>query len=343
MSERPTRPVLIWLAVLLAMVAAMVMLGGVTRLTGSGLSMVEWRPLMGALPPMGDAEWQAVFEKYQRFPQYQQVNQWMALEDFKRIFFWEYLHRLVGRLVGVVFFLPWIFFVVRGRLRGRWMWRTLVAGVLGGLQGLLGWFMVRSGLVDLPAVSHLRLAAHLSLAFVVACWIAWLLYEALPADEAPPRPALARAAWALVAVVALQTVYGAFMAGTRAGFLFATFPDMHGEMVPTLGHLTNDPTTIHFIHRALGWVALLAGCAWWWRGRAVATSIRQRRAVHLVLVAVGFQFLLGVATVVMRVPTTIATAHQLGALLLICVLLFAVFAFTSRASGPRVADEPSGD
>lgn len=339
MNERPSRAVVSWLLTLLGMVVAMVLLGGITRLTGSGLSMVEWHPLMGALPPTTDTEWTAAFEKYQRFPQYKLVNSWMALEDFKRIFLWEYLHRLVGRLVGVVFFLPWAWFVVRRALRGRWMRRTLLAGVLGGLQGLLGWFMVRSGLVDVPAVSHLRLAAHLSLAFVVALWLAWLLFEVLPDDaDATPAPGVARASWMVLALVGLQTVYGAFMAGTRAGFLYATFPDMHGEWVPALGHLTNDPTTIHFLHRALGWVTLVAVGAWWWKARAAATSARQTRVVHLVGAAVVAQFLLGVATVVLRVPTTVAVAHQLGALALLTALLAAAFVFSRGARDVNVRE-----
>ncbi len=328
MNERPSRAVVVWLLALLAMVVAMVLLGGVTRLTGSGLSMVEWHPLMGALPPMGDAEWAAVFEKYQRFPQYKQVNAWMTLADFQRIFVWEYLHRLVGRLVGLVFLVPWVFFVVRGALRGRWMRRTLLAGILGGLQGLLGWFMVKSGLVDVPAVSHLRLAAHLSLAFVVALWISWLLFETRPDDpSSTPAPGIARATWAVLALVGLQTVYGAFMAGTRAGFLYATFPAMHGQLVPPLGDPLHDLTTIHFIHRTLGWLVLGAVGSWWWKARAAACSTRQTRSVRLASNLVGLQFTLGVATVMMRVPTSLAIAHQLGALALLIALLYAAFVF----------------
>ena len=335
MNRRPARSVVVWLSVLLAMVVLMVVVGGVTRLTGSGLSMVEWHPLMGALPPMDEAGWVAAFEKYQRFPQYQQVNDWMGLADFQRIFFWEYLHRLLGRLVGLVFFVPWAWLVARGRLRGPWMWRTLLAGVLGGLQGLLGWFMVKSGLVDVPAVSHLRLAAHLGLAFFVACWIAWLLFSALPDDsEATPRPGVARAAWAALSLVALQTAYGAFMAGTRAGFLYATFPDMHGELVPALADPLNDPTTIHFVHRTLAYVVALVVAGWWGAARRAATSTRQRLAADLAAGLVVMQFGLGVATVVLTVPTAIATAHQLGALALLSALLFGAFVFSR---GDRVA------
>ncbi len=335
MTERPPRSVLVWLRLLLAMVVGMVVVGGITRLTGSGLSMVEWHPLMGALPPSTEAEWVTVFEQYQRFPQYQQVNDWMGLGDFKRIFFWEYLHRLLGRLVGAVWFVPWAWFVARGRLRGEWLRWTLVAGLLGGLQGLLGWFMVKSGLVDVPAVSHLRLAAHLGLAFVVACWIGWLLLRAMPDDvEAAPRRDIARAAWGTLALVALQTTYGAFMAGTRAGFLYATFPDMNGRLVPSLGHPLHDPTTIHFLHRTLAYVVVLAVGTWWWAARRAATSARQRRAASLAGAVLALQFGLGVATVMLSVPTAVATAHQVGALALLGALLFGAFVFSRNATVP---------
>ena len=166
----PRGPVFYWLVAVYLMIAAMVLIGGVTRLTGSGLSMVTWRPLMGTLPPLNEADWLAVFEQYKQSPQYLQVNDWMGLSDFKRIFFWEYVHRLFGRLIGLVFFIPWVWLAFRKHLRGRWAARSAVAFVLGGLQGLLGWYMVKSGLVDEPTVSHYRLAAHLSLAFFVGAF-----------------------------------------------------------------------------------------------------------------------------------------------------------------------------
>ncbi len=320
-------PVRWWLRALLALVALMVLVGGVTRLTGSGLSMVEWRPLMGALPPLNEAEWLGVFEKYKRSPQYLQVNDWMQLADFKRIFFWEYFHRLLGRLVGVVFFVPWVWFLVRKRLPGPWRWRTLLAGVFGGLQGLLGWFMVKSGLVDIPAVSHYRLAAHLSLAFFVACWIAWLLFESRDWERETPRPL--RGTWALVALVTLQIVYGAFMAGSRAGYLFQSFPTLHGEWIPSAGFATarawlDDPVTIHFLHRTLGYIVGLAVAAWWWRARRDAGPM-QRRGIDQVGAWALAQVALGIATVVLAVPLSIAVAHQVVALFLLLALLDAAW------------------
>ena len=326
-----------WLVVVYAMIAAMVVIGGITRLTGSGLSMVEWRPLMGALPPLDEAQWLEVFAKYQASPQYQQVNDWMGLVDFKRIFFWEWFHRLFGRLIGVVFFVPWAYFAARGRLKGPWLRRTFVAFLLGGAQGLLGWFMVKSGLVDIPQVSHYRLAAHLSLAIFVALYVIWLVFDLTwPAEDVDEDPAGRRLrpwVWGALALVGLQTVWGAFMAGSRAGYLFSTFPDMNGHYLPFtlmanspahLGFLDH-PVAIHFVHRNLGYIVALALFALWAAGRKVGTA-RTRLGLHLVLGMVLVQVLLGIFTVVTSVQIGLAAAHQTGALALLTLVLFVAHA-----------------
>lgn len=356
--EAPSRAVVIWLWVVYGAIAAMVLIGGITRLTGSGLSMVTWQPLMGALPPMSEAEWQAVFAQYQATPQYRLVNHWMTLADFERIFFWEYLHRLWGRLIGVVFFLPWLYFTVRGRLWGRWAARAFVAFVLGGLQGALGWFMVKSGLVDVPAVSHYRLAAHLGLAFFVGAWVVWLALDMRPGSGqtatrpgARPGPGMASAqtgdrglwrwGWALVAVLAVQIVYGAFMAGTRAGYMYQTWPDLNGVLVPAgawlpeLGwrNLVANLDLINLVHRTLGIGVAVAAVAWavvaWRRGVPLQRGQlgRQRLAAGLIGGGVLVQFALGVATVLLAVPVALGAAHQLGAYLLLTATLVGLHAF----------------
>ncbi|MCA9538393.1 MAG: COX15/CtaA family protein [Myxococcales bacterium] len=185
--EAPSRAVVIWLLFIFAVIGVMV-IGGITRLTGSGLSITEWDPIMGAVPPLNKEEWQEAFAKYQAIPEYRLINSHMDLAGFKRIFFWEYLHRLLGRLIGVFFFVPWLWFTVRRQLRGRWAVRGLIAFALGGLQGLLGWFMVKSGLVDVPAVSHFRLAAHLSLAFFVGCYVLWFALDLRPGPRTADNP-----------------------------------------------------------------------------------------------------------------------------------------------------------
>ncbi|MCB9647739.1 MAG: COX15/CtaA family protein [Deltaproteobacteria bacterium] len=327
----------IWLLVVFGMITAIVAVGGITRLTGSGLSMVEWRPLMGALPPLTEAEWTRVFTKYQASPQYQHVNDWMTLADFQRIFFWEWFHRLIGRLIGVAFFVPWLVFLLRGRLQGRLRLRTFVAFVLGGLQGLLGWFMVKSGLVDIPQVSHFRLAAHLSLAFTVASYVLWLWMDLRwPANTEPKDPgARPFARWLVpfVALVGLQIVYGAFMAGSRAGYLFATWPDMNGHYLPgALLSAASDaswlshPVLIHFLHRTLGYGVAVAALALFLVGRRRVAAPRARRGLLLVLVATGAQVLLGILTVVLKVELVTAVVHQLGAFALLSVALFTLHA-----------------
>mgnify|MGYP002629052568 CR=1 FL=1 len=359
MRHAPPRAVRLWLLVVYAMIGAMVVIGGITRLTGSGLSMVEWHPLMGALPPLDQARWEAVFLRYQQTPQYAHVNSWMTLADFKQIFFWEYLHRLWGRLIGVVFFLPWLVFVVRRQLRGAVAWRAGGAFVLGGAQGLLGWFMVKSGLVNMPEVSHLRLAAHLSLAFVVAGWVQWLWMDlawdtatsdASAAESTPTatRPLSSSIRWGLVGLIGLQVVYGALMAGKRAGLIFATFPDMNGQWLPdgwangaSVGSaLLNNPIAIHFMHRTLAWVVLVAALAvalvaW----RRSVTRRQRRLAVGLALV-VSLQLILGAVTVLSHVNIWVATLHQGLALILLSVALAVAHTFRvdrtpSASSTPR--------
>ncbi len=314
-----------WLSTLFAVVFGMVFLGGVTRLTGSGLSMVEWNPLMGAIPPISDADWQEVFARYQTSPQFQQVNQWMTLESFKSIFFWEYLHRLTGRLAGVVAFVPWLFFYRAGRLDPRTSRRVLVAIALGGLQGVLGWFMVKSGLADRPEVSHLRLASHLLLAIFIAQWILWILLDLYFQERDGPKPDRVCVGWlwGAAALLALQVLYGAFMAGTRAGILYPTFPGMSGGYAPgrffpldsVMENLVWSPHTIHYVHRVLALVLtlfLVGLCARLWRD----ARILPRWVVVLPVVAVLIQSIAGILTVVDRVPLDLAVLHQLGGFIL---------------------------
>ena len=318
-----TRAVVVWLLVVYGLILVMVMIGGITRLTGSGLSMVEWRPLMGTLPPLNEAEWLEVFDKYKLTPQYLHVNDWMTLVDFKRIFFWEYLHRVFGRLIGAAFFVPWVYFLVRKRMTPRFAKKTLVAFGFGILQGILGWYMVASGLVEMPEVSHYRLAAHLSLAFLVAVYLLWLALDAIPqrprlvavADRVKAAP---KWLWGFVALLSVQIVWGAFMAGKRAGWVASSFPDMNGELVPSsMQGIFEDPVGIHFFHRLLGWLVLIAGAALWVYTAKRARTHRQRFSSHAIGALTVAQFLLGVLTVVLSVPIPVAVAHQAVALLLL--------------------------
>jgi cytochrome c oxidase assembly protein subunit 15 len=316
-----------WLLCVWALVFAMVLIGGITRLTGSGLSIVEWQPLSGAIPPLSQADWLEVWAKYQRSPQYHTVNAWMTIDDFKHIFFWEYLHRLVGRAVGVVVLVPWLYFVLRRRLPRPLAWKTLGLFVLGGLQGLLGWYMVKSGLVNEPRVSHFRLAAHLLLAFTTGQFVLWLALDAyFPRVRARGlHGARLFAVCALLGLLVVQLCYGAFMAGTHAGLYYASFPDMNGRFAPSafftgpsiVKDALNSPIAIHYLHRVLAFALLFCSIGLFAYVRRIESRSALRRATALVAVLVFVQVNLGALTVVRHVDVPWAVAHQGLAYLLI--------------------------
>jgi cytochrome c oxidase assembly protein subunit 15 len=327
------RPVAAWLLVCCALVAAMVVVGGVTRLTRSGLSIVEWQPLVGAIPPLSDADWHELFEKYKRTPEYREVNPGMDLEGFKGIFWLEYFHRLLGRLIGLAYLLPLLYFLARRRLERGLAWKLAGIFLLGALQGALGWFMVASGLVDEPRVSQYRLTAHLALAFVIygaMLWIALDLLDPRPAQALAAPVRLRRLAWALTALVAYMVVTGGFVAGIRAGLAYNTFPLMNGYFIPPeimmlepwwLNFFAN-MATVQFDHRLGAWVlALAAPLLWLQVTRTSATPPRARWLAHGLLAAVAAQIALGIATLLLFVPVALAATHQAGALVVFTLAL----------------------
>ena len=321
----PLRAVAWWLTVCTVMVFVMVGLGGATRLTESGLSMVEWNPLT-LLPPLTEAQWQAEFATYQRFPEFQAKNAWMTLADFQGIYWLEYIHRLWGRLIGFVFFVPLVWFAARRRIDRSLTIKLAGLFALGGLQGALGWFMVASGLVDRPGVSQYRLAAHLVTAFIVYGLMVWVtldLFRTAVQSRNTDR-ALSRWAGAVALAVLLVVVSGALVAGLHAGLIYNTFPLMDGRLLPEgLGDLSpwyanpfENIMTVQFDHRilALCLVAAIAGV--WLRSRQVALDPDARRLAGGVLVMAVVQAGLGITTLLMVVPLPLALAHQTGALIL---------------------------
>ncbi len=329
------RSIRAWLLCVCGLILLIVSVGGITRLTGSGLSIVEWQPIMGAIPPLSELEWEKAFREYQRFPQYLLLNQDMTLSEFKFIFFWEYIHRLLGRFIGLAFALPWLWFWLRRKLPAGMNRKLGIALLIGSAQGLMGWLMVKSGLVDRPYVSHFRLAAHLSLALLLLSYLYWLLMGAENGrtrirQEASFAPSLSRVRLAVTlftGLVALQILYGAFVAGLKAGYAYPTFPKMMGdwiapaawEIAPVWRNFWENPAMVQFIHRTLGWVLLGSATVLALSiRRSVAHASVRRRATWLAL-SVFAQFLLGVSTLLLHVPVTIAVAHQLGA----CAVLLA--------------------
>ncbi|MDB5366849.1 MAG: Heme synthase [Rhodospirillales bacterium] len=331
-SARP-RAVVIWLLSAAAMVFAMAVIGAITRLTESGLSIVEWKPVAQMLPPLSAAEWQRVFELYRESPQYRLVNAGMTLADFQHIFFWEWLHRLWGHLIGIAYAVPFVWFVVRRAIPQGWTRPILGLFGLGLLQGLVGAFMVASGLVDRPSVSHYRLAMHLVLAlaiFVATIWIARGLSSPRPAAT-PPSMRLRAHAIGAFALLAVTIVWGAFTAGLRAGLVYDTWPLMGGSLVPSEWlafapgwiNFVENHATVQFTHRLLAYCTSLVVILLAVRALRLAPPIKRWGliAAHLVVLQVG----LGIATVLSHVPVWLGALHQANAILLLGSLTMLLF------------------
>jgi cytochrome c oxidase assembly protein subunit 15 len=327
------RPLALWLMICCAMIYAMVVLGGVTRLTGSGLSMVEWDPIFGVVPPLSEAEWETTFDLYRASPEYQKINVGMDLHGFKQIYWFEFAHRLLGRAIGLVFLLPFLYFLFTGRIRRSLIPKLVMLFVLGGLQGGLGWYMVKSGLVDNPHVSQYRLTAHLGTALAIYSYMLWvslsLWTNASGTTPAPAPRGLRRFAAALGGLVFVTALSGGFVAGLKAGFAYNTFPLMDGHWIPEAMFLQSplwrnffeNIATVQFDHRLLA-TLVFAGCLSFWlvaRPHALPTSARL--GVHALLAAAVLQVSLGISTLLLHVPTPLAAMHQAGALLLLTVIL----------------------
>jgi heme a synthase len=314
-----------WLLIVAALVFAMVVVGGITRLTESGLSMVRWEPISGAIPPMTEAAWQAEFDAYRATPEYQKINRGMSLAEFKDIYFWEYVHRLLGRFIGLAFALPFIWFALKRAIPPRYGWRLTALFVLGGMQGVIGWWMVASGLVDRPEVSHIRLAVHLLLALFIFGLLIWTALDLRNPGSQPAKLPVS-GAWAF-SLLGLQLMFGAYVAGLDAGYAFNSWPRMGDEWFPSgapmlepfIANFVDNPLVVQFVHRWLAWGVAAAASALavlaWSRG-AFGPAIA-------VVVAVTVQILLGIATLLSGVELWIAVAHQAMAAVLLATFVVA--------------------
>ncbi len=325
------RPIVAWLTSVCVLIALLISIGGYTRLTNSGLSIVEWAPVSGIIPPLDETQWQNEFEAYQQFPEFKIANPDMTLAGFKRIFWIEYLHRAIARFIAFVFFVPLMYFLLRRRLNKSLAYRLGVVFLLGGVQGAMGWYMVQSGLADNPAVSQYRLTAHLGLAVLIYGYLVWLITGLLMnARQYHPSATLSNklAVIACLVMIAVMQVSGGFMAGTHAGFAFNTFPDMNGELVPAellalqplWRNLFENVTAIQFFHRWLAVVMLLA-VVWLWCNRFKFSSKNMRLLHDVALAVVVVQYLLGVSTLLSVVSIPIALTHQMGFVSLVTVLI----------------------
>ncbi|MBH1974866.1 MAG: COX15/CtaA family protein [Rhodocyclales bacterium] len=342
-SASTSRAIALWLFACCAMVFVTLIIGGMTRLTHAGLSIVEWQPLVGALPPLNAADWQTLFAKYQLTPEFRLRNHDMDLAGFQYIFWWEWAHRLSGRLIGLVFFVPYVWFIVRGQLRGKLAWQVLGFFVLGGLQGAMGWYMVKSGLVDDPRVSSYRLAAHLGLAFLLFGGMFWTALGVLqPRHAVSPAPTFTptfagqanvsrftrRLGAVLIALVFVMVLSGALVAGIHAGLAYNTFPLMNGYIMPPetfqlhpLWHnFVHNMATVQFNHRTIAWI-LMALIPWFvWRVRKESPACHTIGLVLLLWLAV--QVSLGISTLLLRIPVHLAATHQAGAMILFALVLW---------------------
>ncbi|MBA4142137.1 MAG: COX15/CtaA family protein [Nitrosospira sp.] len=328
------KSIAVWLLACCALVFAIVVVGGVTRLTHSGLSIVEWQPIVGTVPPLSQADWEELFEKYHQTPQYKKVNLGMSLDEFKGIFWWEYFHRLLGRVIGLAFFFPFLYFVAKHALDRPLGLKLTGIFVLGGLQGAMGWYMVKSGLVDDPHVSQYRLTAHLGLAFIIYAAmfrVALGLLEPVGTSLVNHRVrGLHRFSTTLTTLIFIMVLSGGFVAGIRAGLAYNTFPLMNGHFIPPeilllepwYRNFFENMAAVQFQHRLIAWMLMILIPVFWYKSRNLPLSGTAHLACTVLLIMLVVQITLGISTLLLAVPLPLAAAHQAGALLLFTAALW---------------------
>jgi cytochrome c oxidase assembly protein subunit 15 len=355
-QTRSSKPVAIWLLTGVFMIIIQVLLGGITRLTGSGLSITEWKPIMGALPPMNEQDWNLAFEKYRQIAQYKYLNAHFTLSDFKFIFFWEWFHRLWARMIGVVFIIPFIIFIIQKRFKNEMIRPLLILFLLGALQGLVGWIMVQSGLEDseLLYVSHYKLAIHFILALGLLCYTLWFALKLLvPARHLILNASLRNFTGWLIGLLTVQLIYGALMAGLKAATAAPTWPTINGVWWPDnissfggrqftgISFLTDNPLVIHFIHRNLAYAITILLMAWAWKASKIKGSAIFQQTKFWPLLLVLLQVVLGVLAVLFAIDTKIflwlGVAHQFIAMLLLLSLLWMFYIL--RGKGEKEVKE----
>ena len=332
MNTSQKRIVTYWLYLGLFLVGLMIIIGGITRLTHSGLSMVEWKLIGGTIPPLNETQWQETFTKYQQFPEYKKINTGMSLSQFKAIFFWEYLHRLFGRLIGLTFIIPFFIFWIKKWLSSTQKKQLIVLLGLGALQGFLGWFMVKSGLVDIPAVSHYRLATHLLTAFTLMCYIYWLTLSFNNIKRQPNQTINKLSSW-LIGALVIQIIYGAFVAGLKAGYLLplegGIFKSIFGYSVRSASDfsLLDNGFDIQAFHRLFAWVVFAISIIIY--NKSKNTNLKNTGILLIGLVIA--QISLGIATLILRVQIHIATTHQFIAILLLLAVIRLIYLSSEKS------------
>lgn len=330
--------VIYWLLTGCALIFIMVLVGGITRLTHSGLSMSDYKLISGTLPPMNEQEWHDAFELYKQYPEYQKLNTHFGLEDFKSIYFWEWLHRVIGRFIGVIFIVPFLFFLLKKKLDKSTIKKCIVLLILGGFQGFLGWYMVKSGLIDRPDVSHYRLAAHLTTAFLTFAYSLWVALDLIYPSKKEINTSIRNLIRIGLFVLMIQIIWGAFVAGLDAGFIHNHWPLMNEgklmhetvyiEQQPLLKNFYEGKSGVQFIHRNLAYIVVGLIVFLWYKTRKIVKSPLQDKGIKSLLILVCLQFLLGIFTLIYAVPLWLGIAHQIGAFFLLAAMTFTLHRFT---------------
>ncbi len=336
MKNNSHKSVIIWLFSGCALIFLMVIIGGITRLTNSGLSMVDWKLVMGMIPPLSEQDWIATFDKYKQFPEYQEVNYLFTLDEFKAIFFWEYLHRLIGRLIGMVFIIPFFYFLIRNKIQGKLIGKCVIILCMGGFQGFLGWWMVKSGLVNNPDVSHYRLATHLIAAFLTFAYTFWVALELIFKNEERPNvPFMRKGVLALFVITVIQIIYGAFVAGLNAGFIMNTYPKMGDSWIaesvtalePFWINFIDGMGGVQFAHRVLAHLVVGLVIFLLMKSTKFELDRAQKKSLIALIIVVFTQFMLGVFTLLYAVPVWLGVSHQAGAFFLLGAVVYSMSSF----------------
>ncbi|SDB20385.1 cytochrome c oxidase assembly protein subunit 15 [Flavobacteriaceae bacterium MAR_2010_188] len=338
MKQKDNKYVIYWLLTGCVMIFIMVIVGGITRLTHSGLSITNYKLISGTLPPMNEAEWSEAFELYRQYPEYKKLRVNFTLADFKDIYFWEWFHRLIGRVIGIVFIIPFLYFLLKKQLTKSSIKKCIVLLFFGAFQGFLGWYMVKSGLVDNPDVSHYRLAAHLTTAFITFGFTFWVALDLIFPKEKENHKSVRNFIRFSLVVLLIQIIYGAFVAGLDAGFIHNHWPLMsegkfihptvYIEQQPVLKNFVEGKSGVQFVHRTLAYFVVLVIVMIWYKTKNLNLTKFQQLGVNSLLIMVFVQFILGILTLIFAVPVWLGVTHQIGAFILLAAMTFTLHRFS---------------
>ncbi len=335
---KDNKKVVYWLLTGCLLIFIMVIVGGITRLTHSGLSISNYKLISGIIPPTNELEWKEAFELYKQYPEYQKLNNYLDIEDFKDIYFWEWIHRVIGRFIGIVFLVPFVYFLIRKQLTKTTIKKSLILLALGSLQGFLGWYMVKSGLVDRPDVSHYRLAMHLTTAFLTFAYTFWVALDLIFPDKKTISKKLRNFIRIGLVILIIQIIYGAFVAGLDAGWIHNNWPLMNdGKFIHELVYTEQNPTHLNFVegksgvqfvHRTLAYVVVVFIIAIWYKTKNTILTAWQTKGINGLVIMVGIQFFMGILTLLLAVPVWLGLLHQVAAFVLLSFMIFTLHRFS---------------